>query len=317
MPVHHRKLIRDIGPDERVLEIGPGGFPFPRADVLCDRYSRRDAEAYGQDGNVTRPAYAQPLILYSGARTPFIDRSFDYVICSHVLEHVPAAEIHEFVAELTRIGRSGYLEFPSYALEMLSNVEAHRWLVNVVAGEIRLLEKSAVGSLVEQVARIIGPIFERLSESSPTYQKLYQGYLPVWIVGLEWEEEINYRVVDSLEELLDAGDRANLIERLAAAERRQTEMMKLTRRLPRAVRDRIERLIKRKPARAQQSAQRAGLPDWLASVIACPACKRAGVCFDSSGARCESCGARYAERDGEYVFYSSSAGPQSLRSRSA
>ena len=40
-------------------------------------------------------------------KLPFKDKEFDYVILSHVLEHVP--NLLEFKSELTRIGKSGYI----------------------------------------------------------------------------------------------------------------------------------------------------------------------------------------------------------------
>lgn len=305
MPIHHQSLIRPLPPDKRVLEIGPGAFPYPRADVLCDRYSRNDREAFSQDGNLDRPAYAQPLILYSGARTPFVDGAFDYVICSHVLEHVPAEDIHSFVAELTRIGRSGYLEFPSYVVELLSNVGVHRWLINVVGGEIRLLAKSCIQNFVEEVSGAIGPVFEQLVAESPAYQSVYLSYLPVWIIGLEWEGTISFRIVDSLDELLDAGERSKLIPNLAAIERRQ---IGLKTRLLRAFRNRVGRILSRRPATKQPKEKRIGVPDWLSSMTACPACGQTRLRFDVEGILCENCGASYAASTGEYFLYSPSAG---------
>ena len=44
-------------------------------------------------------------------KLPFKDKEFDYVILSHVLEHVP--NLIEFKEELTRIGKSGYIELPT------------------------------------------------------------------------------------------------------------------------------------------------------------------------------------------------------------
>ncbi len=44
-------------------------------------------------------------------KLPFKDKEFDYVILSHVLEHVP--NLLEFKSELTRIGKSGYIELPT------------------------------------------------------------------------------------------------------------------------------------------------------------------------------------------------------------
>ena len=44
-------------------------------------------------------------------KLPFKDKEFDYVILSHVMEHVP--NLMEFKDELVRIGKSGYIELPT------------------------------------------------------------------------------------------------------------------------------------------------------------------------------------------------------------
>ena len=44
-------------------------------------------------------------------KLPFKDKEFDYVILSHVLEHVP--NLIEFISEIERISKAGYIELPT------------------------------------------------------------------------------------------------------------------------------------------------------------------------------------------------------------
>ena len=44
-------------------------------------------------------------------KLPFKDKEFDYVILSHVMEHVP--NLIEFKSEVERIGKAGYIELPT------------------------------------------------------------------------------------------------------------------------------------------------------------------------------------------------------------
>jgi len=45
------------------------------------------------------------------AKLPFKDKEFDYVILSHVMEHVP--NLLEFKSEIERISKAGYIELPT------------------------------------------------------------------------------------------------------------------------------------------------------------------------------------------------------------
>jgi len=49
--------------------------------------------------------------IFPNQKLPFKDKEFDYVILSHVLEHVP--NILEFTKEVERIAKSGYIELPT------------------------------------------------------------------------------------------------------------------------------------------------------------------------------------------------------------
>ena len=56
---------------------------------------------------------------------PFADGAFDYVVCSHMLEHVvdPAA----VVAEMVRVAAAGYIEVPEAASAKILDFPSHLW----------------------------------------------------------------------------------------------------------------------------------------------------------------------------------------------
>ena len=63
-------------------------------------------------------------------KLPFKDKEFDYVILSHVLEHVP--NLLTFKDELVRIGKSGYIELPTKLYDNVvfgsdEPVLGHKW----------------------------------------------------------------------------------------------------------------------------------------------------------------------------------------------
>ena len=65
---------------------------------------------------------------------PFADNSFDYIICSHVLEHVEKPEL--LIHELMRVGSRGYIETPSEIAERLYGWPYHNWIVNLIDGKL-------------------------------------------------------------------------------------------------------------------------------------------------------------------------------------
>jgi SAM-dependent methyltransferase len=80
-------------------------------------------------------------LVSTAERMPFADGSFDYVICSHVLEHV--ARPDAVVAELTRVARAGYIEVPEAASAKIVDFPSHMWWVTVEDGALVFTAKQA------------------------------------------------------------------------------------------------------------------------------------------------------------------------------
>lgn len=83
-----------------VIDVGCGRMPY-RSLVPARRYVGVDV-----DTPVTR-ALAQAEVFYDGRRLPFADGSFDGMLCSQVIEHVPEPMV--FLKELERVLRPGGL----------------------------------------------------------------------------------------------------------------------------------------------------------------------------------------------------------------
>jgi SAM-dependent methyltransferase len=83
---HRRRIDIPVGPDAVVLDIGSGDKPHWRADVLLDRYP--DPSHGGQRSGRSAARVSRPLFDADAGAMPFADGVFDYVVCSHVLEHV-------------------------------------------------------------------------------------------------------------------------------------------------------------------------------------------------------------------------------------
>lgn len=202
--------IRSIRPGDRVLEVGPGGSPHPRADVLLDRYFD-DQEAFEQRGRTAPPGLRDRMVYYQGGDFPFDDNEFDYVICSHVIEHVD--DVEAFCSEMFRVASSGYLEFPTVYYEYLYNFRVHTQLVMFVSGELRYLPKNESG--LEQFASLQA-FFHRSLELG--YSDLVEELQTVMFHGFEWAGHFPVRRVTDIRELageLDALDQRSKLMRIA------------------------------------------------------------------------------------------------------
>ena len=84
--------------------------------------------------------------IFPNQKLPFKDKEFDYVILSHVLEHVP--NILEFIKEVERIAKAGYIELPTKLADNLvigcdEEDIGHKWWLEFddVSGELKYVKK--------------------------------------------------------------------------------------------------------------------------------------------------------------------------------
>lgn len=123
-----------------VIDIGSGAFPHPRADILCDRELEDNLHRAGLAAVVDRP-----FVIADVTALPFRDGGVDFVIVSHLAEHVtePAA----MCRELARVARSGYIETPSPIADWLLDEEYHLWRVGTRKGVLEFRRKRPKGAL--------------------------------------------------------------------------------------------------------------------------------------------------------------------------
>lgn len=183
-----------LSPADQVLEVGPGATPHPGSRIFLEKRFA-DFEAFRQRGGLPAIELNKPVIYYDGDRFPFGDREFDYVICSHVLEHVKDPE--GFLQELSRVAPRGYIEFPTVYYEYLYNFREHLNLVVHKDGELLWMPKCET----------------RLSEFDPIQQFLraaleaghddmIQTMKESFFQGFEWSVSIRARRANELNELI-------------------------------------------------------------------------------------------------------------------
>ncbi len=139
--------IKNIRARDKVLEIGPGSTPYSRSNEFLEYDFSPDDLVRQRGGGGKGPNLAgRRLTRYTGTRMPYGDGEFDYVIASHVIEHVD--DPIGFVSEICRIGGGrGYLEFPLPTYEYLYDFDVHRHYVwfDHTLGVIKYLPKNETG----------------------------------------------------------------------------------------------------------------------------------------------------------------------------
>lgn len=113
-----------IKPGEKVLDIGSGGYPFPYATHLADSYE-------GETTHRVEPLVKddRPLTICNIENLPYKDKEFDFVYCSHVLEHV--SDPLKACEEIMRVGKRGYAETPTRMSDIMFGFISlkghHKW----------------------------------------------------------------------------------------------------------------------------------------------------------------------------------------------
>lgn len=130
-----RRLYCPVGNTDLVLEVGSGGNPYWRANVLCDAYWDTGERHFA------KLICDRPTILAFTEDLPFKDDTFDFVIASHVLEH--SAEPEKFLAEIQRVAKAGYIEVPDAFFERLGTYNMHRLEITDRNGTLIIQKKRA------------------------------------------------------------------------------------------------------------------------------------------------------------------------------
>ena len=169
------KLVNSIlekNPNWKILDIGCGYSANKRATTLADI---KDLSKFYKERNFVKIETEKAL--------PFKDKEFDFVIASHVLEHVK--DIKFFISELERISKKGYIELPTRLGDNLvfENVKEHLWWFIYDDFNNRL-----VGNEKKQ---LIEPFFT--VSMSKIFDQLFR---ESFVIELFWEDKINYIIED-------------------------------------------------------------------------------------------------------------------------
>lgn len=185
--------IKGIKEGDRVLEVGPGGSPYFRSDVLLEK-DFNEKELFEQRGKAPLLITDKKMVVYSGDKFPFKDKEFDYVICSHVLEHVDDVDL--FLKELSRVAKAGYLEFPTVYYEYLYNFKVHKNIIFNKGGIIFWLEKKTTN--LDNFFEVNKFFYESLIQGKDQLIEEFKNY---FFQGFEWAGDIKSKNAVNISEV--------------------------------------------------------------------------------------------------------------------
>ena len=155
----------------KILDVGCGYRPNPYATTIADI---QDFSKLYKEKNFVR---------LTGKKLPFKDKEFDFVIASHVIEHVEDFEF--FINELERISSRGYIELPTRLGDNLvfENKHDHIWWFKYDDDNNKLIA-SKKNQLIDPFITV---------STAKYFEEVFRESL---VMEIEWDEKINY-IIDN------------------------------------------------------------------------------------------------------------------------
>ena len=178
-----RRLHVPVESSDLVLEIGSGGNPYPRSNVLLD------AAISSKERPEIDLISDRPLVIGIAECMPFKDKAFDFVIASHILEH--SSEPIKFISEIQRVSKAGYIETPIGWFEQLSPFIFHRLEIKVYKNTLYIKKKSSWK---------YSDFSNEWEENIKNTKLLYKFILKnpeIYHVRFYWENKIDYEIINN------------------------------------------------------------------------------------------------------------------------
>ena len=163
-----KKLSKNL--NWKILDIGCGYNANKYANVICDVQ------------NLSKHYQNKRFIQLTEKKLPFSDKEFDFVISSHVMEHVK--ELKFFISELERISTNGYIELPTKLEDNLvfENKNDHIWQMDFNDIENKLT--------INKRIQYIEPVL-----TVSTIKKFDEFFRKSLVLELEWSKSIEHEFI--------------------------------------------------------------------------------------------------------------------------
>ena len=161
--------------DWKVLDIGCGYSANNYATTICDV---QDLSNFYENKN---------FVILKNNDLPFNDNQFDFVISSHVMEHVK--DLKYFIKEIERVSKRGYIELPTKLEDNLvfENKKEHLWQMDFDDVNHKLL--------ISKKIQFLEPIL-----TVSTIQKMRKYFKSSLVLELFWENKIEYEFIEEYQD---------------------------------------------------------------------------------------------------------------------
>ena len=157
-------------PNWKVLDIGCGYSAHKNASIICDI---QDLSSYYK---------SKKFVKLNSKTLPFQNNEFDFVIASHVIEHVE--DVSFFIQELQRVATKGYIELPTILEDNLvfENKKDHIWHMEFDDDNNQLIISKKI-QFIEPVLTV---------SSAKNFSNYFRQSL---VLELFWEKSIEYKII--------------------------------------------------------------------------------------------------------------------------
>ena len=177
------KKLKD-NPNWNILDIGCG--------YTANQFAKTVADVQDLSGFYKNKKFVR----IKDKRLPFKDNEFDFVISSHVIEHVE--DFKFFISEIERVTAQGYIELPTRLGDniVFGNLKDHIWWFKY-DDELNLLLASKKNQILEPFVTV------------STAKKLETIFRESLVMEIFWKDKIDYILNEELE--LKSENRINFL----------------------------------------------------------------------------------------------------------
>jgi ubiquinone/menaquinone biosynthesis C-methylase UbiE len=177
------KKLKD-NPNWNILDIGCG--------YTANQFAKTVADVQDLSGFYKNKKFVR----IKDKRLPFKDNEFDFVISSHVIEHVE--DFKFFISEIERVTAQGYIELPTRLGDniVFENLKDHIWWFKY-DDELNLLLASKKNQILEPFVTV------------STAKKLETIFRESLVMEIFWKDKIDYILNEELE--LKSENRINFL----------------------------------------------------------------------------------------------------------